>query len=159
MQAIRFAIAEEKSEGFNFSMAKDENDMPMNVERLYLIITINHFLESAKDLEASLKAKGDLRIQNDYNDWVKKTAKKIRYLRNTNEHNIDYIIGKGHNQDKFEVSIDHLNIRTDQQSTIHVGENLYVGDVELLPLLQELKEKQNTFMPLLEEIFYDYWIK
>ena len=84
---------------------------------------------------------------------------KIHQLRNANEHKIEYELGIGHGQESFinEVSTKYGKIKTNSHWLLQVEDELFVGDVNFVEILNHMAVYRDKIIPVLERICWEYY--
>lgn len=164
LQCIRFDNA--RGQGYNdpFDLPWSEDaHYPFVPEKIYLLLAINHTLDYVEDLNIALLSKNDFRLDSaakkllDTDDF----HNRIKKVRNANEHSIEYLLDVGWNQQEFESSIptEIGRIVTNSQWYIQIGEDAYIGDINVVGMLNHLRDNRDEIITLLSTIFIDYFGK
>ncbi len=161
LQYSRCFEQEHENAKFPFELSWNKEDaLPFNADKLFFLIAINHTLDYIQDLNKILDSKNDGRL--DY--IVQKLLfeddfyKKIKDLRNMNEHNIDYLILNGHNQSEFVslIPCDSCSIITNANACWRIGNDEYIGNVNIEYIFNHMHEYRDEIIELLKTIFEEY---
>lgn len=134
-------------------------------ERLFLITALHHSLEGINGLIKELGNRNDS-LKEELMAIKDKIAsesdiKKIRDLRNMNEHDIDYLSGHGNAQKRFtgEVERNGHKYVTNAHWTILIGdaESFTIGNVQIGDLIEKFKEQLPMIDGVCERIFMKYY--
>ena len=159
LQAIRFA--ECKNEDPFLLPWRDHREMPVAAERFFMILAIDHTLTDIKDLDFALRSRNDSRLKDIKEELLDKDGfyDKIHQLRNANEHNMEYRLGIGNKQDSFfgTVSTKHGNFKMNSHWFFQIGDEAFIGDVNLVEMLNHMATYRETIIPLLEKIMWEYY--
>lgn len=162
LQACRFVKAAKK-EGFEdpFVLPWETKDkLPFLAEKLFFICSIKQAFEDIKSLNVLLLYHGDNRM-----DKFKKGLldegnlyDRIKVLRNSNEHKIDYMLGEGRQQNQFErdINTDLGSLITNEHMYVHIGKDAFLGEVPLMEMLRQMKKYRDELIQLLNTIHYEY---
>ena len=159
LQAIRFA--ECNNEDPFLLPWREHSEMPMTAERFFMILAIDHTLTNIKDLDSALRSRNDSRLKDIKEELLDKDGfyNKIHQLRNANEHKIEYELGIGHGQESFinEVSTKYGKIKTNSLWLLQVEDELFVGDVNFVEILNHMAVYRDKIIPVLEKICREYY--
>ena len=162
LQACRFAKAAKK-EGFEDPFVlpwETKDEVPFLAEKLFFICSIKQAFEDIKSLNALLLYHEDKRM-----DKFKKGLldegnlyDRIKVLRNSNEHKIDYMLGEGRQQNQFErdINADLGSLTTNEHMYVHIGKDAFLGEVPIMEVLRQMKKYRDELIPLLETIHCEY---
>ena len=83
---------------------------------------------------------------------------RIKVLRNSNEHKIDYMLGEGRQQNQFErdINADLGSLTTNEHMYVHIGKDAFLGEVPIMEVLRQMKKYRDELIPLLETIHCEY---
>ena len=165
LQAIRFAEAQNNREyGDPFKLPyRDNKHFPIKAEMFYMIIAADHAMCNIKNLNTVLIALGDNRL-----DALKKKIldtddlyQKVHRTRNANEHFTEYRLGVGNQQNKYEYdyTVGKIKVKTNLHWFVQIGDNVRVGEVDVMNMLNHLQESREELIPELEQIFSEYYVK
>lgn len=125
-----------------------ENDAvcPFPVERMFFITALYHAIEYLEKLHMEIGRDGDQTLQSVLDGIAAVTPlDDIKNLRNMNEHQIEYLMEKGHNQEKFQTEVRKGGyvIHTAATVTFVHGDIpvALIGNVEFDRLLLVMKEQ------------------
>lgn len=127
-------------------------------EKMFLITAIHHAIQHFEKLNEELETRGDMSFYPFLEKIVSKEERsEIKNWRNMNEHEIEYLIGKGRYPGK--------NISTVEKDghKFEIGANVtflngnvglfLIGGIKIDKLLLKFKENQSKTLKKLEEIF------
>lgn len=162
LQALRFAEAmNDHGPEDPFSLPwKEYNVLPSSAERFYFVIAADHALSNIRYLNIALKHRGDDRLS-DLSEKLLGTGNfsdKIVQLRNANEHNTEYRLGIGTKQVQYctTISTEIGKLMTNAHWLVHIGKDMFIGDVNLMDMLNHLHEYRDEMITLLERIHCEY---
>ena len=137
-----------------------ENDAicPFWVERMFFITALYHSIEYIEKLHMEISRNGDQSLQGVLDQISSVTPlKDIQELRNMNEHEIEYLMGKGHKQEKFQTEVrkGEYVIHTAATVTFVHGDIpvALIGNVEFDKLLEVMREQFPFIKKKTEELF------
>ena len=93
-------------------------------ERMFLITAINHAIENIEKLDYELRREKDTSLQTVIRAINKVASiKDIKNLRNMNEHDLDYLLNEGYQQDQFQTTVSEngYKINTTAAWTVKIG--------------------------------------
>lgn len=132
-------------------------------QRTLLITTIFHAISSLEKLNQELDNQKYPKLQEFLNRIeAVEQIQNIKRLRNMNEHDYDYTVGKGRKQGDFAsvVTKGEYSFGTNAFWTIVHGhaEVLLVGNINLVPLLKILKELRTEVLETMKQIYADTYL-
>lgn len=164
LQYVRFKNAREQGYNDPFDLPwSEDTPYPFVPEKVFLLLAVNHALDCVNDLNIALLSKNDFRLDGaakkllDTQDF----HNRIKKVRNANEHSVEYLLGNGWNKDEF-VSTIHTelgDITTNAHWYIHIGEDAYIGDINVVDMMNHLRDNRDEIIALLSTIFIDYFGK
>ena len=133
-------------------------------DRMFMISAIQHVIngldymnrelysrnESTEEIEGILKHIAD-----------NETRNNLKLLRNMNEHDIEYMAENGRKQDQFvrQLKKNGINYSINAHWTFVDGKNkvFLIGNVDVVALMESVKEQSKNIDKLCSEIFYKYY--
>lgn len=116
-------------------------------ERLFLIITIHNAIEYLRKFNIELQRHNDNSMQ-EILDIIDQTIPNdsITKLRNMNIHHLDYLVGKGHDQNNFRTKYESNNKEhlTTAAWTVNDNNHIYIGNVNITLLIDILKQQVSS---------------
>lgn len=139
----------------------DENEQSSMflADKVFLITAIYHAIVNLERFNYELEQRNDLSFHTILETiGTQEERRKIKKWRNMNEHDLDYLTGRGNEQNKF---ISKVNKGTYQFETnafitfIHGDAKLFlVGDIEIDKLLMKFKDNLLPIQEKTKEVFY-----
>lgn len=154
IQAERFLTAMESNNG---RLPWEEGSTILIPERMFLITALHHAIEGLQKLDIELQRINDFSLQ-PVLEAVEKvvSVQDLVTLRNMNEHNLDYMIGEGNRQEKYETVLQagDYKVATNAAWTVMIGsENVFsLGDVRIDQVLEVMKEQKQVVFHKAQEI-------
>ena len=132
-------------------------------EKTFLITAIHHAIQSMNRLNDELKSRGDMSFEPVLNTIATEEEREIiRNWRNMNEHDLDYLTGKGRQQNKFVTTVkkESYQIETNAFTTfIHGDIGIFLlGGIEIDKLLMRFKESRAVIQEKVQEVFYSTYV-
>ena len=159
VQMDRCTQAMEKRE-FNwpFDGSSTADSTMITADRLFLIHAIYHAVEGIEKLDIELRRRDDPSFQPVLEAICSNAAlEDIKDLRNMNEHNLSYLVGTGHAQERFASTVRAGNhtIRTNAFWSVIIGstDTFLCGNVHIMKLLDAMKAQLPLVRRKTEEIF------
>lgn len=159
LQAVRFAECKHE-DPFRLPW-REHREMPVVAEKLFLILAIDHALNNIRDLNIALQSRNDSRLKDIKEELLDRDGfyDKIRQLRNANEHKTEYQLGIGNAQDSFVSTISTKcgAAKINSHCFFQIGDEAFVGGVNLMDMLKHMKNYRDKIIPLLETIKCEYY--
>ena len=160
-QFRRFVDAIEREDG-NDPWNQGENSSLLHAERLFLVTAIYQMIQYMEALQNKLKERDDNLLMPLLEAVATEDERKqIKQWRNINEHEREYIQGKGVKQNQAENCSLYLSALfvgvTD--SIIYVNGNtkeFYIGRIRIDHLISRIKENRPAILERTKELFYTY---
>lgn len=157
IQANRFLDAFEQIHG-DTPWIENEKCSIYTADRLFLIIAIHHAIDDLLTLNEVLQQRGDCSIQKIIDAIADEgLLQDIHNLRNMNEHDIEYLVGAGRNQEQFFSSVqkDNYSVMTVATGTVAHGDAgmFLLGNVKIDRLLIDMKAQLPAVQEKTKEIF------
>lgn len=127
-------------------------------ERMFLITALHHTMEYLEKLSFELQKDGDDSLENVIkNISMVVPVQQIKDLRNMNEHDIEYLLEKGHKQSKYHTSIKTTegNLLTTAAWTVVLGDEktIMLGNVPINKLVSVMKVQTPVVKEKTKEVF------
>ena len=156
-QAKRFFELLESNHG-GTPWDNNENNSMFIAERMFLITALHHAIENLQKL--------DIEIQRENDDSLQKVIasievvvplQDIKNLRDMNEHNLDYLVEKGHKQKRYRTTVKEGGyevLTTASWTHVHGdAQMILIGNVQIDKLLAVMKEQLPIVREKTKEIF------
>jgi hypothetical protein len=138
----------------------EEDKVSASSERVFLLNVLKRVLRDINTLNDILLAHGDDRLNElkvnllDADDFYR----KIRELRDPNEHDDEYLANIGRNQNTFNRSleIDGWKIQTNPQASVCIHGTNYIGDMNYDDIMHKMITFRDRTVHILNEIDADY---
>lgn len=133
-------------------------------EKVFLITAIEHAIRNLQRLNVAMTERGDVSLAPVIGAIVSEEEwERITLLRNMNEHDDAYIVGKGHKQDKFisTISKNGYHFRIDPFTIFAHGDaGLFtIGNIEIKNLVISFKQNWPKISEITEHVFNDTYGK
>ena len=141
-----------------------EDPIPPISARFAMITALDHALHNIECLEYVLSKRGDNRLTEikhrllDDDNFYEEVH---GYLRNTNEHDIEYRLEVGKEQGTFQriLATSIGKFYTNPHFTIKIDGITYIGNMSFNEIYARMEKYKGQIIPLLETIFEEYIIK
>ncbi len=156
-QGKRFLNAFEATNG-KLPWEEDDHSSMFLADKVFLITAIHHAIVNLERFNDELVQGGDSSFQPVLDAIAtKEERQKIREWRNMNEHDIDYMLGRGRKQHGFvsKVKKENLEIETNAFTT-YLNGNIgifLIGSIEIDKLLIKFKDNLPSIKIKTEEVF------
>lgn len=156
-QAKRFFELLESNHG-GTPWDNNENNSMFIAERMFLITALHHAIENLQKLDIEIQRKNDDSLQKVISSIeVVVPLQDIKNLRDMNEHNLDYLVERGHKQKQYRTTVkkgEYEVLTTASWTHVHGDEQMIlIGNVQIDKLLAVMKEQLPIVREKTKEIF------
>lgn len=144
----------------------DENEQSSMflADKVFLITSINHAIVNLERFVYELKQRNDLSFHTILEAiGTQEERIRIKRWRNMNEHDLDYLMGYGNEQDKFISMVSKGTYQFEVNAfvtCIHGDAKVFlIGDIEIDKLLVKFKENLQSIKKKTKEIFFSTFVK